>query len=222
MPGGRESGAVIRAAAARARRFLVQHGYLVLAAAGALVVTRTVDFAPPTKVRAEAPVERRAELPGPPTSASPRPAPSSELRGLSTAEAVQVRATLRLIEDAQAQRSGAVEVPSRVLAQPVVATMIGIPASVDHKVRFDEGALEVVIELGITPRAGREGLVVEEVVRVLSRRSRGWDGGEFEERLHLESQGEVVKVEARGRRWIFAVDERLFQLDVEVSRASSS
>jgi hypothetical protein len=30
----------------------------------------------------------------------------------------------------------------------------------------------------------------------------------------------VVKVEARGRRWIFAVDERLFQLDVDVSRAS--
>ncbi|MBK8264940.1 MAG: hypothetical protein IPK80_26830 [Nannocystis sp.] len=215
---GERASAAIRAAAMKTRRLLAQHGYLVLAAAGALVVTRTVDFAPPEKVRA-APAAAIGEAAAHQTAPS-RPAPSSELRGLSTAEAVQVRATLRLIEDPQAQRVGAAEVPSRVLAQPVVATMIGIPASVDHKVRFDDGALEVVIELRITPRAEPGGLVVEEDVRVLSRRSRRWDSGELEERLHLESHGEVVKVEARGRRWIFAVDERLFQLDVDVSRAS--
>lgn len=192
--------------------WLHRHGHLVLVAGALLVLTRAVDFAPPDRVR-EAPVAV------PPGETPGLPSPSAELRGaMSTADAVQVRATLRAIEDPQAQRTGAAEVPSKVLAQPVVATMVGIPATVDQKVRFDDGALEIVVSLVLTPRAGPGGMRAEESLRVVSRRRSGWEG-RFEERLHLESTAEVVGVESRGRRWVFAVDERLFSLDVDVQRA---
>ncbi|HRI10104.1 MAG TPA: hypothetical protein PKW35_19920 [Nannocystaceae bacterium] len=180
---------------------------------GAIVVlTRGVDLARPDRVRG-------APVAVPPGEAPGLPSPSAELRGaMGTADAVQVRATLRAIEDPQAQRTGAAEVPSKVLAQPVVATMVGIPATVDQKVRFDDGALEIVVSLVLTPRAGPGGMRAEESLRVVSRRRSGWEG-RFEERLHLESTAEVVGVESRGRRWVFAVDERLFSLDVDVQRA---
>ena len=202
---------------AAARGWLGRHGHLVVVAGALLVLTRAVDFAPPEQVR---------PAPAPPEVASPSgggaaglPPPSAELRGsMSTAQAVQVRATLRAIEDPEAARLGAAEVPSRVLAQPLVATMIGIPATIDQKVRVDDGALEVVIAVTVTPRAEREGLRLEEEVRVVSRRRAD---GDLVERLCLVSAGEVVGVEARGRRWVFAVEDRLFSLDLDVQRAAA-
>jgi len=195
--------------------FLGRHAYLGVAAAALLIVTRTVDFSAPTEVR-------QVELPTKP--APPQPAPSASIRGEMGAEdAVQIRATLRLIEgakDVAADANDEVEI-GRILSQPVVATLAGVPATIDQTVRVDDGALELRIAIDVTPREhGRKNeLTVEHRLEVTSRVDDRW-GNRTEPRLHLRSESVLSDLERRHHRLVFAVEDRLFTLDLDAHRPS--
>lgn len=194
------------------RAFFWRHAYLGLAAAALLVVTRTVDFAPPTEVRT-------IELP--PAEAPPPTAPGAELREeMGAAEAVQLRARLRLLEGPSQILRSAQDDPDagRVLSEPIVATVLGVPAAIDQSVRLDGGALEIRIEIEATPRAEeRRPLVVEHTLEVSSRREGRW-GARGPRRIHLRTQSILAGLEVRPQRIFFTVDEHLFALDLELHR----
>ncbi|HFE46761.1 MAG TPA: hypothetical protein ENJ18_14920, partial [Nannocystis exedens] len=134
------------AALRRIPALLGRHAYLGVAAAALLIVTRTVDFTPPAEVR---------QVVLPEQAPPPAPAPSAEFRSeMGTEEAVQIRATLRLLEDPADVRADIndLENVGRILSQPVVATLFGVPARIDQTVRLDDGALELRIAIDVTPR----------------------------------------------------------------------
>lgn len=195
------------------RALVARHAYLGLAAAALLVVTRTVDFAPPKEVRT-------IELS--PAEAPPPAAPGAEIREqMGAAEAVQLRARLRLLEGADAILRGAQDDPDagRVLAEPIVATVVGVPAAIDQSVRLDGGALEVRIAIEATPRGEeRRPLVVDHTLEVSSRREGRW-GDRGPRRIHLRSQAILAELEGRPQRIFFTVDEHLFALDLDLHRS---
>ncbi|MEZ4451346.1 MAG: hypothetical protein R3B09_17840 [Nannocystaceae bacterium] len=195
------------------RSFLARHAYLGLAAAALLVVTRTVDFAPPAQVRT-------VELP-PAAPAAPPAAPGAELQErMSAAEAVQLRARLRLLEGPPEVLRSAQDDPSagRTLSEPIVATVLGVPAAIDHSVRLDGGALEVRIAIEATPRAEeRRPIVVDHTLEISSRRGDRW-GERGPRRIHLRTQAALAELDARPERLFFTVDEHLFALDLELHR----
>ncbi len=203
------------AALRRIPALIGRHAYLGVAAAALLIVTRTVDFTPPAEVR-------KVELPteAPP----PAPAPSAELRAeMGAEEAVQIRATLRLLESAHDVAADANDEDGvgRILSQPVVATLFGVPARIDQTVRVDAGALELRISVDVTPREeGREKrITVEHRLEITSRVDDRW-GNRTERRLHLRDESILTDLERRPHSLLFTVEDRLFALELDVFRPS--
>lgn len=209
-------------AAARARagagQWLRRNAYLGLIVGCLLLLTRIIDFAPPDKVRIEA--EQAVRIVG--------DAPTQEFSATSRNEnAVQLRATLRLYPDAETPvgaPSPEIDETAQILSQPVVTTLLGIEATVEQTVRLEHGNLAVYVVLEATPRAdgvkrqGRRTLTMERALKVESRR-RGFLDRAWRTRVHLEVRDVVTDVESGIDRVVFAVDEQLFALDVEVQRS---
>jgi hypothetical protein len=201
----------------RGLQFLKLNAYLGLVVGAGLVFTRTVEFSPPPEVRVrtgdgsglvgEAPAQEFAEE-------------------LGNTQAVQIRATLREYPSAQMDVSvpdPEVDEHARVLSQPVITTILGMNATVEQTVRLEGGDLEVDLSMHATPRLlgkAKRGkappLTLEKEVLVKSRRRRWLDGEES--RVHVDSRATLLNVEDRGYRLVFAVDEHLFALDLELHR----
>lgn len=206
------------AALRRIPALLGRHAYLGVAAAALLIVTRTVDFTPPAEVR---------QVVVPQKAPPPAPAPSAQLRSeMGAEEAVQIRATLRLLEAAADVTADIndLENVGRILSQPVVATLIGVPARIDQTVRIDDGALELRIAIDVTPRQQKRGrgkqpgINVEHRLEITSRITERW-GDRSEPRLHLRSEAHLSDLDRRPHRLLFAVEDRLFVLDIDLHNA---
>jgi hypothetical protein len=193
--------------------WLGRHAYLGVAAAALLIITRTVDFAPPAEVR-------KIELPAHDAEPAPTPAPAGEFReAMSAEEGIQLRATLRLLENADDVAAGAQDdaTAGRVLAQPVVATLLGVPAEIDTTVRVDGGDLEIRVALDVTPRERSGDLTLDSDLEVTSRRRDG-DSRPGPRRLHLRSSAVLSDLAAHPHKLLFTVEGRLFALDVDAHK----
>lgn len=197
---------------------MARHAYLGLIAGALLVITRTIQFTPPDKVRVE--TTDVGQLVG--------DAPRQEFSNqLSNPQAVQLRATLRLYPDPELpvrDTDPDVDAQGRLLSQPVVTTILGMNATMDQSIRLEDGALEVDLTIHATPRTqkARKGLpplVVETELTVESRR-RPWITGRTQKRVHFYSEGFLHNLED-GHRVVFAVDQHLFSLDLEAHRPTA-
>lgn len=206
----------------RALGFLRKNAYLGLIAGAVLLASEMIDFSPPPEVR----IGRTgvAQLVG--------DAPPQEFsHQLANPQAVQVRATLRLYADPEIEVSAPdpdTDAQAKVLSQPVVTTILGMNAAMQQTVRLESGDLEVDVELNATPRLGpRESkssphpVILEHELTVKSRRKVWWRRSTMH-RVHLDSRGFLQKVEDGGYRLVFAVDEHLFSLDLELRRADGA
>jgi hypothetical protein len=203
--------------ARRGRRALKANAYLGVVIACGLVLSRTVEFAPPPEVRVQS--ERGSGLVG-------DAPPQDFAEDLGNPQAVQLRATLRLYASAETRVSTpdpGIDETARVLSQPVVTTIIGMNATVEQTVRLEGGDLEVDLSLHATPRligkakAGKAPpLSLDNEVLVGSRR-RSWLGAD-QHRVHVDSRATLMDVEERGYRLVFTVDQHLFALDLELNR----
>jgi hypothetical protein len=193
------------------RGWLAEHAYLVLAAAAALVLTRTVEFSPPPQVRQD-PLARGGVV---------TTLPVQEFSdGLRSPQVVQLKATLRRYDDPDLPVTADAHTHDdrgEVLSQPVVTTPLGTGAAIDQKVRLEGGALELDLRLWATPRladapASRSPPTrLEHELAIHSRR----DG---ERRVHLDTRGTLDDIEEHGHRLVFSVDRHLFSLDLELHR----
>jgi hypothetical protein len=203
----------------RSLGFLRKNAYLGLVAGGVLLVTEMVDFAPPPEVR----IGRAgvAQLVG--------DAPPQEFsHQLANPQAVQVRATLRLYADHELEVSApdpATDAQAKVLSQPVVTTILGMNAAMQQTVRLEGDDLEIDIALDATPRLGNRAsksephpIVLEHELVVKSRRKVWWRHS-IVNRVHIDTRGFLQKVEDGGHRMVFAVDDHLFSVDLELRYA---
>lgn len=190
------------------RALLARHAWLALAAGALLVLTRTVDFSPPPQVRPDPTRHGGAAGPVPVQEFSP---------DLRSPEVVQLRAVLRRYDDpALAVPADSHELDDRgvVLSSPLMTAVVGTEAAVDQRVRLEGGDLELELSLRATPRLGPAGDTrVEHTLAVARTRAR-WSGRE--RRAVLAAHG--VLGDAGAPRWVFAVDDHLFSLDLEFVR----
>jgi hypothetical protein len=200
---------------ARAWGWLGEHAYLVLAAAAALVLTRTVEFSPPPLVRVD-PMAHGGALGGLPVQ--------EFSEALRSPQVVQLKATLRRYDDrdlAVAVDSHALDDRGELLSQPVVTTPLGTGAAIEQTVRLERGALELDLRIFATPRLASANGQAEPVTRLehqisIHSRREGWAGSK--RRVHIDTAGSLDDVEAHGHRLVFSVDEHLFSLDLELHR----
>lgn len=202
-------------AALRARRWLSRHAYLVVAAGAVLVLSRTVEFSPPERVR----VDPRVSVDAPAELVGAFPERSFD-RAPADPHAVQLRATLRRYQDPALLEQGPdMEADERgeIISQPVVTTLLGVKAAIDQTVRLEGGTLAINLAVAATPRLreGAAGLALEHAIRVTSAREKTWRAA-ARRRVHLQTRGVLADVEGRGHRVVFAVDEHLFSLDLEL------
>lgn len=201
------------------RGALSRYAWIGLVVAAGLVLTQVIDFRPPQKVRVEE--KAPAQLVG--------DAPAQEFSNeLGNEQAVQVRATLRLYPSASLEVGAPdpeIDAQAQILSQPVVTTILGLNATLDQSVSLDGGGLTIDIGIQATPRLNKGKkkkdpgtLTVEHEVRVTSAREQGLFRKSTEERLHLDARGALADVENSGHRIVFAVDDHLFALDLEVHR----
>lgn len=204
----------------KAGAWMRDHLWLVGVAACVLVLSRSIEFAPPGKVRVDA--GDRAALVG--------DAPSQDFSSeLGNPQALQLRASLRLFERADldvASVDPEVDKQARLLSQPVVTTILGMSANVDQTIRLDQGDLEIDLHVEATPRIlvrGKKGRApsfsVEHRIDVTSRRQRSF-GRAAIETTHLQSRGTLSGLEQGPYRVVFAVEDRLFALDLELHHQS--
>ncbi len=198
--------------------FLARNAYLALLVGAAMVLTRVVDFEAPDQVRSDSAAQ--ADLVG--------DAPQQEFStDLGSAQAVQVRATVRRFSDPSTPvgtPDPEVDDQAQVLSQPVVTTILGMNATVDQTIRLEDGALQVDLVVHATPRLEerpKKGkapkLTLEHEISVTSRRTQWWSKRETR-RVHIDSRGTLLDVEDHGYRLVFAVDDHLFALDLELNR----
>lgn len=198
--------------------FFVRNAYLALLVGAVMVLTRVVDFEAPAQVRNDAAAQ--ADLVG--------DAPQQEFStDLGSAQAVQVRATVRRYSDPAtpvAAPDPEVDDRAQVLSQPVVTTILGMNATVDQTIRLEDGALQVDLVVHATPRLEerpKKGkaprLTLEHEISVTSRRTEWWSKRE-RKRIHIDSRGTLLDVEDQGYRLVFTVDDHLFALDLELNR----
>lgn len=220
------------AAMSRVLGVLRSNGYLVLVAGALIVITRTIQFTPPERVRVG--TADVGQIIG--------DAPQQEFAStLAHPQSVQIRATLRLYPDNElkvSQPDPQVDAQGKLLSQPIVTTILGMNATVEQTVRLEDGALEVDVLVNATPRLGptprgrsREpgvnttskapGLVVETEIHVESRR-RPWWRGRVVRRVQLESRAFLEQLEEHGHRVVFTVDQHLFSLDLELRSAAGA
>ena len=193
------------------RAWLGEHAYLIVVVGAALVLTRTVDFSPPAQVRQD-PLAHGGVV-----SELPVQDFTTDLR---SPRVVQIKATLRRYDDrdlAVSASSHDLDDRGELLSQPVVTTPLGTGASIDQKVRLEGGALELDLQVFATPRLAPDltTTLLEHELTIHSRRS-GWPAER--RRVHLGSRGVLEDVETRGHRVVFAVDDHLFSLDLELHR----
>lgn len=206
------------AAASRTKtiaRWLSGNGWLILAAAAVLVLTRVVEFRAPDEVRID---DASVDLVG--------EAPAQEFsQQLDNPQAVQLRATLRLYprDDLDVREPDPkLDDKARTLSQPVVTTIYAMNATIDQTVRLDRGDLEIDVMLAGTPRLGEAvkntapPLTLEHELTIVSREHK-WLGDPVQ-RTHLHTRGTLAELEDRPYRWVFTVDGKLFALDLEVHR----
>lgn len=211
-----------RSALGRSTAFLRRNAYLGLVAGAILLATEMVDFSPPPEVR----VGRSgvAQLVG--------DAPPQEFsHQLANPQAVQVRATLRMYTDHELEVSAPdpdTDAQAKVLSQPVVTTILGMNAAMQQTIRLESGELEIDLALDATPRLGTRAsksaphpVILEHELSVKSRRKVWWRRS-IVRRVHLHSRGFLQKVEDGGHRVVFAVDDHLFSLDLELRRADGA
>jgi hypothetical protein len=193
-----------------ARAFLARHAYLALAAGALLVLTRTVDFAPPPLVRPDPNAHGGAAGPVPVQEFSP---------DLRSPQVVQLRLVLRRYDDLALPvgvDDRALDERGDVLSSPVVTAVVGTEAAVDQRVKLEGGDLQLRLALRATPRLAPGGATyLEHTLEVRSERER-WTG--LKERPVLVAGGVLADLEGRGQRWVFAVDDHLFSLDLEAVR----
>jgi hypothetical protein len=175
----------------------------------ALVLTRTVDFSPPPQVRQD-PLAHGGVV---------RELPVQDFTSdLRSPRVVQIKASLRRYDDRDlAVSAGSHDLDERgeLLSQPVVTTPLGTGAAIDQKVRLEGGALELDLQIFATPRLtdpAAKTTLLEHELTIHSRR-----GPELR-RVHLGARGVLADVETRGHRVVFAVDDHLFSLDLELHR----
>ena len=194
---------------------MVQNAWLFLVAGALLVITRTVDFAPPPTVRV-----------GPPDAGSLVGDSQTQefARFLPNPQTVQLRATLRWYEgnDEPLLDPDPVDERGKILAQPVVTTILGMNAAIDQTVRLEGGELEVDVSLQATPRLeraaeGRAALVLEHQVSVHSRRDLWWRRAP-RHTLHFETRDFLTGLDEHPHRLLFAIDEHRFSLELETHR----
>jgi hypothetical protein len=199
------SGGTPRLAALRG--FFERHGWLALAAAALLVLTRTVDFSPPPQVRPDP--TRHGGAAGP--VAVPEFSPD-----LRSPQVLQLRAVLRRYDDpAQpvAADDHALDERGAVLSSPLLTAVVGTEAAVDQKVKLEGGDLELTISLRATPRLGPSGDTrLEHALLVESARER-WSGAS--RRTVVAAHGVLGDIPGQAARWVFTVDSHLFSLDLE-------
>lgn len=200
--------------------WLRRNAYLSLVVGAGLVLTKTIEFSPPKEVRVgKTDVGRIVG-----------DAPTQEFaHELSNPQSVQVRATLRMYSDNELQVSAPdpdMDAQGKLLSQPVVTTILGMNATIEQTLRLEDGELEVDLVVNATPRlthTAKRGkapppIVLESEVVVHSRRNTWWDSAP-QRRTNLDSRAFLSKVEDHGHRLVFTVDDHLFSLDLEVSRA---
>ncbi|MDC0717234.1 hypothetical protein [Nannocystis bainbridge] len=192
------------------RAFLGRHAYVALAAGALLVLTRTVDFAPPPLVRPDPSAHGGAGGPVEVQEFSP------ELRN---PRVMQLRLVLRRYDDPKLPVKAddhALDDRGDVLSSPLVTAVVGTEAAVDQKVGLEGGDLQVRLGLRATPRLGPGGATtLEHTLEVHSERA-GWRG--HPERPVFVAGGVASELENRSQRWVFAVDDHLFSLDLEAVR----
>ncbi len=190
------------------RTWLGEHAYLIVVVGAALVLTRTVDFSPPPQVRQD-PLAHGGVV-----SELPVQDFTTDLR---SPRVVQIKASLRRYDDrGLAVSAGSHDLDDRgeLLSQPVVTTPLGTGAAIDQKVRLEGGALELDLQIFATPRLAdpaAKTTLLEHELEIHSRR------GELR-RVHVGTRGVLADVETRGHRVVFAVDDHLFSLDLEMHR----
>jgi hypothetical protein len=196
------------------RTLVRRNAYLLVAAGAALLLTRTIEFTPPDDVRLDdSDVTRFVG-----------DAPAQEFQSdLPNPHTVQVRTTLRYFSENTldvADPDPRTDKLGRILAQPIVTTVLGLNAAIHQSVRLDDGSLEVDIHLDATPRERtreHDELELETELRVVARQHSWWSSRSIE-RVHHQSRAFLTKIERHGHRIVFAVGEHLFALDLEVNR----
>jgi hypothetical protein len=132
-------------------------------------------------------------------------------------QTVEFRATLRLWHEGRT-RAGSPDPQddqaSDVLSDPVITTVLGMSATVDQRVRLDDGELEIDVHVELTPRREGKLLLVEREVQVTSRR-RAWLRREPVEQVQAYERSVLARAEERAGRILFAVEGRLMALDLE-------
>lgn len=190
--------------------FLARHAYVALAAGALLVLTRTVDFSPPPLVRPDPTRHGGTAGPVPLQDFSP---------GLHSPQVVQLRLVLRRYDDPAlpvAADDHRLDDRGDVLSSPLVTAVVGTEAAVDQKIRLEGGDLELRLAFRATPRlTAGDVAVLEHTLEVRSARAR-WSG--VDARVVLAAGGALGDLDARGQRWVFAVDDHLFSLDLEAVR----
>lgn len=193
-----------------AREFLARHAYVALAAGALLVLTRTVEFSPPPVVRPDPNAHGGAPDPVPMQEFSPE---------LSSPQVVQLRVVLRRYDDPAlpvAADDHALDERGDILSSPLVTAVLGTEAGVDQRVRLERGDLQLHLALRATPRLTPSGATtLEHTLEVRSERER-WTGRK--ERVVLAASGVLADLDGRSQRWVFAVDDHLFSLDLEAVR----
>ncbi len=193
----------------------LRHGHLAVIVGAALVLTQTVRFDAPEKVRVGPPDAERLVHDVAPESFSPT---------LDNPHSTQIRATLRLYPEHTlpvGDPNPKIDRLGRVLAQPVMTTLFGMNASIEQDVQLEGGALRVHVELHTTPTLLKQGRVgqptlieLETQLRVESLR-KPWFGS-AQERVHVFEHARFVETDEHPHRVVFAVDDHLFSLDIEL------
>jgi hypothetical protein len=192
------------------REFLGRHAYIALAAGALLVLTRTVDFAPPPLVRPDPSAHGGAAGPVPVQEFSP---------DLHHPQVMQLRLVLRRYDDPALPVTAddhALDDRGDVLSSPLVTAVVGTEAAVDQNVKLEGGDLQLRLALRATPRLSLGGATtLEHTLEIHSQRD-GWTGRR--ERPVVIAGGVLGELDSRGQRWVFAVDDHLFSLDLEAVR----
>jgi len=201
------------------RRYAGEHSWLVLVVGAGLIFAGAVDFRPPQQVRSSGGLV--SEVVGD----APKQSFATEV---GHAQAVQLRATLQRYLDPTMdvlRPSPEVEASAQILSSPVVTTIYGMQATIEQTIKLPGARNELDVSVKATPRKhgrARGGkpaeVVVDHELSVRSRKIPRWFGT-VEHRQHVRELGKIFDIEARPYRIVFAVDDELFSLDLDLKRA---
>lgn len=204
---------------AELRRYASEHSWLALAIGAGLIFAGAVDFSPPTQVRSSGGLV--SEVVGD----APKQDFSSQV---GHAQAVQLRATLQRYLDPSMdvlRPSPEVEASAQMLSSPVVTTIYGMQATIEQTIKLPGVRKELDVSVKATPRKygrARGGkpaeVIVDHELSIRSRKLPRWFGA-VEHRQHVREMGKIFDLETRPYRIVFAVDDELFSLDLELKRS---